>query len=64
MPDTKFEKLKTALFMAGHDAISDFLGYDYPAGEDKNTTDIRMCEVYSQMPDEELEKFYAKYELS
>lgn len=61
--DVRFEKLKTELFMNGDEAISDFLGYDYPIGEDKDVTDSRMDEVYDQMPDEELEKYYRKYDI-
>lgn len=61
MPDEKFERLKTALFMEGSDAIADFLGYDYPEDEEKDTTDNRLDEAYDQMPPEELEKFYKKH---
>lgn len=57
----EFEKLKTALFGAGYDAISDFLGYDYPADEDKETTGNRIDEAYEQMPEEEFQKYLEAY---
>lgn len=58
---TRFDKLKTELFNHGYDAISDFLGYDYSEDESKDITDNRLDEVYQQMPDKELEKYYRKY---
>ena len=61
MPDERFEKLKSALFSAGHDALSEFLAYDFDPYEDKDATDSRLDEVYQQMPEEELEKFYQTY---
>lgn len=61
---TKFEQLKSALFVAGMEAIDDFLGYEHPAEEDKNVTDRRMDEVWDQMPWEELEKYYIKHGIS
>ena len=59
--DARFEHLKSRLFDHGYDAITSFLGYEYPADEDKDVTDNRMDEVYAQMPPEELEPFYRQY---
>lgn len=59
--NVRFEKLKTELFMHGAEAISDFLGYDYPLDEEKDVTDSRLDEVYEQMPDDEMERYYKKY---
>lgn len=59
--DAAFERLKTELFNQGHDAVSDFLGYDYPVDESKDVTESRMDEAYRQMPDEELRKYYEKF---
>lgn len=59
--DPRFEKLKRELFMHGDSAICNFLGYEPPCDEEKDVTDARMDEVYDQMPEEELEKFYQKY---
>ena len=36
------DKLFRELFMAGYDDISDFVGYDYPADEDKDVTEARL----------------------
>ena len=58
----KEEALKQALFMEGLEAIEDFLGYEINPEEDKDVTDLRMDEVLDQMPDEEFEAFYNKYE--
>ena len=52
-----WETLKTELFNAGYDAISDFLGYDYDGTEDKNITDNRLNEVFEQMPNDEFAKY-------
>lgn len=53
-----FEK---ALFEAGYDAISDFLGYDYPKDEDKDVTSNRIQEAIQQMPEEEFAKFFHEH---
>lgn len=55
------EALSEALFNSGHDAISDFVGYDYDPDEDKDTVQNRIDEAYAQMPEAELDKFLAKY---
>ena len=52
-----FEK---ALFENGYNAISDFLGYDYPADEDKDVTSKRIQEVIQQMPEEAFAIFFHK----
>lgn len=59
--DAALEQLKTALFCHGYEAVSDFLGYDYPAEEDEDTTDRRLDEALDQMPGDELKKFLDKY---
>lgn len=56
-----YEKLSSALFMKGHSAIEDFLGYDYPDDEDKAVTENRIQEVYEQMPEDVLDNFYEKH---
>lgn len=60
----QFENLKARLFNAGSEAISDFLGYDYPEGEDRATTDNRLDIAWDQMPPEEYQKFLTKYGLA
>lgn len=57
----RFEKLKSALFDWGSDYIEEFLGFEYDANWDKDTIDNAMDEVYQQMDDEDLEKFYEKF---
>lgn len=57
----ELEKLKPALFGVGYDAISDFLGYDYPGDEDKETTENRIDEAYEQMPEEEFQRYLDAY---
>ncbi len=55
------EILEKALFNHGHEAIADFLGYNYPEDEDKDTTSNRIEEVISQMPVEVYNQFVQKY---
>lgn len=61
----RFENLKSALFDAGTDAIEDFLGIDLSAprydGMGKDAIDNLMDQIYEEMPQEELEEFYARY---
>ena len=61
--DKRFEDLKKAIFNMGHtDYIEDFLGYEIDSTDySKDELDNLMDEAYEQMPDEELEVFYAKY---
>ena len=61
--DKRFEDLKKAIFNMGHsDYIEEFLGYEINATDySKDELDNLMDEAYQQMPDEELEVFYAKY---
>lgn len=59
--EKSYEKLCAALFMEGHSAIEDFLGYEYPYDEDKDVTEDRIREAYEQMPEEDFVKFYEQY---
>lgn len=59
-PVPESEHLKTALLLAGPEAISDFIGQDatnIPYGHIESLID----ETMAQMPDEEIETFNAKY---
>lgn len=59
-PIPESEHLKTALLLAGPEAVSDFIGQDaghIPYGDIETLIDGTMA----QMPDEEIEKFNAKY---
>lgn len=59
-PIPESEHLKTALLLAGPEAVSDFIGRDarhIPYGDIETLIDDTMA----QMPDEEIEKFNAKY---
>lgn len=59
-PIPESEHLKTALLLAGPDAVSDFIGQDaraIPYGNIESLIDNTMA----QMPDEEIEKFNARY---
>lgn len=47
--------------LGGYDAISDFLGYDYPEEEDKETTESQMDETYDQMPEDEFQRYLEAY---
>lgn len=60
---TEWSDLKGCLFIDGYDAVSDFLGYDYNENEDKDVTDNRLDEAYTQMPREEFVRFYRQYVL-
>ena len=55
------ESFKSVLFMHGHDAIEDFLGYEVAENEGKDVLDRRLDEAYRQMPDEEYQEFVKKY---
>ena len=57
----RFEKLKSALFNWGSDYIEEFLGFEYDPDWDKDTIDNAMDEVYQQMDEEDLIKFYEKF---
>ena len=62
--DTKFERLKTALFMAGKEAIESFLGFsDNIDGLSKDAIENLMDQTYPQMPDYEFDCFYEHYVL-
>jgi len=61
--DTRFEKLKRELFMEGDDALVDFLGFEFDQNWEKDTIENAIDEVYEQMPEEELEKFYKKFNI-
>lgn len=61
--NTRFEELKKAIFNMGHsDYIEEFFHYQIDA-DDYSRCELEkmMDEAYQQMPDEELEVFYAKY---
>lgn len=61
MGDVRFENLKKSLFDWGRDYIEEFLGYEYSSDLDDEEIEELMNEVYEQMPEEELEKFYEKF---
>lgn len=61
--DKRFSELKKKLFMGGPDDIVNFLGFDYNPSWDYDMIENAMDDVYSQMPDEELEEFYRKYNI-
>ena len=63
MLDKRFEELKSELFSWGRDYIEEFLGFEYDSDWDKDTIDNAMDEVYEQMPKEELEVFYQKFNI-
>jgi len=58
---TEWEELKSALFENGHEALSDFVGYDFDAEEDKDVTENRLDEAYQQMPPEDFAGYYRQY---
>ena len=49
-----------SLFMNGYEAISSFLGYDYPEDENKDVTENRIQEVVMQMPEKEYNNFFTQ----
>lgn len=55
--DAGWEALKKALFMAGTEAIEDFLGYSLDTDEEDDTVENRLDEAYAQMPDDEIGRF-------
>lgn len=61
--DKRFEDFKKRVFNMGPDYVEEFLGYQVDAAEySKDELDNLMDEVYQQMPEEELDVFYAKYD--
>lgn len=61
MQDKRFAELKAALFDWGRDYIEEFLGYEYPFGEDPGVTEARMDAVYRDSDEETLEDFYRRF---
>lgn len=61
--DEDFERLKSELFMYGIEEIESFLSFDVNPNWDKDAIDKAMDEVHMQMPEEELAKFYQKYNI-
>lgn len=61
--DERFEKLKSELFSWGYEYVEEFLGYEIDYNWEKDTLDNLMDEVYGQMPNEELEVFYQKFNI-
>lgn len=61
--DERFEELKSELFNWGYGYIEEFLGFEIDCDWEKDTIDNVMDEVYEQMPDEELEVFYRKFNI-
>lgn len=61
--DKRFEQLKKALFSWGYYYIEEFLGYseDFVDGMEKDEIEDLMNETYKHMSEEELEKFYEKF---
>ena len=59
--DRRFEELKSVLFNWGTDYIEEFLGFEIYSAWGKDTINNAMDEVYEQMPEEDLEVFYAKF---
>ena len=55
------KKLKKELFMAGSNAIKDFLGYEYPMNEDKDVTERRIDEALFQITPAIATKYLLKY---
>lgn len=62
--DKRFEELKSELFNWGTDYIEEFLGFEIDSDWEKDTIDNAMNEVYEQMPEEELEVFYQKFNIA
>lgn len=62
--ETKYERLKTALFVAGKEAIESFIGFlDEIDGLPKDAIENLMDQTYPQMPDYEFDCFYERYVL-
>lgn len=57
----RFEKLKEELYGNGTDFIDEFLGYEFDYDLPKEELDKAMYEVYEQMSDEEIEKYFKEY---
>jgi len=61
--DNLFDELKSELFLAGKDAIEDFLNYSIESNEDKDTIENRLDIAYAQMPEDVLIQYYEKYHI-
>lgn len=55
-----FEEFKKVLFMHGHEAVEDFLGFETEE-EDKDALDDLLDQVYEQMPEDIYHAFVQKY---
>ena len=62
--DKRFEELKSELFNCGTDYIEGFLGFEIDSDWEEDTIDNAMNAVYEQMPEEELEVFYQKFNIA
>lgn len=61
--DKQFPKLREALFQAGHEVIADFLGYEFPEGEAKETTERRLNGARLRMSRPAFEHWAATYNI-
>lgn len=59
--DPRFRALKSALRDWGRDYVEEFLGYEYPYGEDPGITEARMDATMEEMNEELLEDFYRRF---
>ena len=60
----RFEELKESLFSWGNDYIEEFLGYSEDIeGMSRSEIEKLMDNTYEQMPNDELEVFYEKFNI-
>jgi len=63
LSDNLFDELKSKLFLAGNDAIEDFLNDSIESNDDKDTIAHRLDIAYAQMPEDVLNQYYEKYHI-
>lgn len=59
--DERWLELRESLIDYGRDYIEEFLGYEYPYGEDIGVISARLDAAFRDMDDDDVEEFYAKF---
>jgi len=59
--DQRWFELRDSLIDWGRDYIEEFLGYEYPYGEDVGMVETRLDAAFRDMDDETVEDFYRRF---
>ena len=61
LKDKRWLELRESLFDWGRDYVEEFLGTEYPYGEDPGITSARLDATFLEMDDEDVEDFYRRF---